>query len=236
MRVCIREPFAAGEGELKMCRLLAVRSPNPIDVTPYLRSFASVARDSREYQGHGWGCALWTDGGFEIEKSIRPIWEDELPSLPKTRLFLAHARSAFRDEGIRIENNMPFSDGKTVFIFNGELRGVRVREQGRIGAEKVFHFVKRFEKDGWPSALVKGAAILAKRSAYVRAMNMIVSNGKTLVAHCRFAEDPDYFTLHRHGGEDGTSGPLLICSAPLRDGEGGDGWQPLANGETWQAR
>jgi len=36
---------------------------------------------------------------------------------------VAHARSAFEDKDIVVENNMPFTDGERVFIFNGELRG-----------------------------------------------------------------------------------------------------------------
>ena len=45
-----------------MCRLLAIRSPEPIAVTSYLEKFARVARESREYQGHGWGLAYRVSG------------------------------------------------------------------------------------------------------------------------------------------------------------------------------
>ena len=78
---------------------------------------------------------------------MRPIWEDDWRPPGRTTLLLAHARSAFRDEGIRVENNMPFHDGERGFIFNGELRGVRIRERGRIGAEKVYFQMHTAELD-----------------------------------------------------------------------------------------
>lgn len=89
----------------------------------HLAAFTRVARNSREYQGHGWGCAWLEDGRWRLYHDIRPIWEDDWRPPGRTTLLLAHARSAFRDEGIRVENNMPFHDGERVFIFNGELHG-----------------------------------------------------------------------------------------------------------------
>ena len=38
-----------------MCRLLCVHSARPFEIAPHLAAFASLSRDSREYQGHGWG-------------------------------------------------------------------------------------------------------------------------------------------------------------------------------------
>ena len=40
-----------------MCRLLAVRSPAPVPIIPYLEQFARLAQASKAYQGHGWGIA-----------------------------------------------------------------------------------------------------------------------------------------------------------------------------------
>ena len=124
-----------------MCRLLWTRAHAPFDPTTHLNNFAGIARNSSEYQGHGWGCA-WLEGDtWQVYRDIRPIWEDNLGQFGQTTLFLAHARSAFRDEGVVVENNMPFFDGEQMFIFNGELQGVRIKETGRIGAEKVFNYL-----------------------------------------------------------------------------------------------
>lgn len=212
-----------------MCRLLAIHSRDPIDVERHLEAFAHVAKTSKEYQGHGWGCAYRARGAWAIHKDVRPIWESEIPRVPRTTLFVAHARSAFRNEGIAVENNMPFTDdeNETVFLFNGELRGVRIREEGRIGAEKLFRFAKRFEHLGWEKALRKAAAIVEKRSEYVRAMNVIVSDGVFVYASTRFNEDPDYFTM-RYRGDEG--GETIVCSEPLASAPA-EAWAALRNGE-----
>ena len=128
----------------------------------------------------------------------------------ETTLLLAHARSAFRDEGIRVENNMPFTDGRHVFIFNGELRGVRIRERGRIGAEKVFNYVKRFDRGDMHEALERGLAVIGKRSRYVRAMNVILASAGRVHVACRFAEDPGYFQMWEHEA----GGVRIVCSDP----------------------
>ena len=154
------------------------------------RHVRAIARDSREYQGHGWGCAWLEDGRWRLYHDIRPVWEDRHDRFGETTLLLAHARSAFRDEGIRVENNMPFADGRHVFVFNGELRGVRIREQGRIGAEKVFNYVKRFDRGDMHEALERALAVIEKRSRYVRAMNVILASAGRVHVSCRFAEDP----------------------------------------------
>ena len=129
----------------------------------------------------------------------------------RTTLMLAHARSAFRDEGIQVENNMPFFDGERVFIFNGELHGVRIKERGRIGAEKLFNFVKRFDRGDFRLALDRGLAAIEKRSRYVRAMNLIVADSSRRVHMAtNFREDPEYFQMHTAD----MNGVLVICSEP----------------------
>ncbi len=209
-----------------MCRLLAIKRRDPFEPTEHLRRFAEIARASREYQGHGWGCAaLGEDGGWRIHRDIRPIWDDDLGRFAPTRLLLAHARSAFRDEGITVENNMPFSDERSVFIFNGELRGVRIREHGRIGAEKIYNFIRRLDQGDLASALRRAAELIEKRTRYVRAMNIIVSDGERVCISSRFNEDADYFTMHVAELSDG----FVVCSAPY---ECGATWRPIANGET----
>jgi glutamine amidotransferase len=174
-----------------MCRLLAVRTSSPVPVHEHLLKFAQIAQASKEYQGHGWGISLWQKGHFETYRNVRPIWEDDLAQFGQCDHFIIHARSAFRDEGIVVENNMPFTDDRYSFIFNGELQGVRIKSEGRIGAEKIFNFIKQFDKGDFLLALKRGADIIAARTQRVRAMNIIVSNGRKLFVTCRFSEDPD---------------------------------------------
>lgn len=207
-----------------MCRLLAVKRRQPFDIGPRVRSLARIAEHSSRYQGHGWGCA-WLDheGRWRMYKNIRPIWEDDLSQFAQTTCLLAHARSAFRDEGITIENNMPFHDEHRVFIFNGELHGVRIREEGRIGAEKIFNFVRRLARDDLEDALRRAVDIIQKRCRLVRSMNIILADERAVHVSSLFNDDPDYFTMHERVLDDG----FIICSEPCLDEQG---WRPIANG------
>jgi predicted glutamine amidotransferase len=205
-----------------MCRLLSVRARTSFAIGDFLEKFAAISKDSPEYQGHGWGCAWLDDGKWQFHHDIRPIWEDDLSGFGSTSLLMAHARSAFRDEGICVENNMPFFDGRYVFIFNGELQGVRIRERGRIGAEKIFNYVKRFDKDDILQSLKRGVSVIEKRTRYVRAMNFIMADLETTYLVSDYAENPDYFQLHRRRDADMD----LICSVAF---PGESNWQAIDN-------
>jgi glutamine amidotransferase len=205
-----------------MCRILYARADAPFAIAELLRPFAELSRDSREYQGHGWGCAWRDAGGWRQYHDILPVWEDDPQQFGSTDLLLVHARSAFRDEGIRVENNMPFSDGRSMFVFNGELRGVRVRSEGRIGAEKIYNYIRRFDRGDLCAAVSKAVDIIHRRSAYVRAMNLILTDGERGCLSTSFGEDPEYFQMHqkRHAGRH------LLCSEPF---PADPGWSPIAN-------
>ncbi len=205
-----------------MCRLLAVRSKKEFEISAYLKKFASISKNSKEYQGHGWGMAALKNNEWDIYRNIKPVWEDDLDQFGKTNFLIVHARSAFQDEGIVVENNMPFFDGKHLFIFNGELKGVRLSEKGRIGAEKIFNFIKRFQKYSIKEAIKKGTSIIKEKSKYVRAMNLIINDKDKIYLYTFFNEDPEYFTMHMKTEDD----RVVICSDPL-DEEGS--WKKIEN-------
>ena len=214
-----------------MCRILCVRSAEPFDMAPHLTAFARIALESREYQGDGWGCAWIGADGWRLYRNISPVWQDAAAPSERTTLLLAHARSAYRGEGIRVENNMPFFDGERAFIFNGELHGVRIKERGRIGAEKVFNFIKRFVDGDMERALERGLDAIRARTRYVRAMNLIVADAAQRVHFATgFSEDPDYFRMHTSEGD----GVRILCSAPYPDAQPASHdrrvWTPVANG------
>ena len=201
-----------------------MRGDQPFAAGPVLESFRQRCRDSREYQGHGWGATWQVSGAWSRYRSLTPIWDDE-PELPAEVDFLVvHARSAFRDEGIEIENNMPFYRGGRAFVFNGELRGVRLRIPGRIGAEKIFHLInERAERDSGDldAAVAAADSLLVSKSKHVRAMNLALTDGDRIYASCRFTESPDYFTLHYREGT-----LAAVCSERLDDS-----FEPMASGE-----
>ncbi len=161
-------------------------------------------------------------GRWERYKSLTPVWEDSPPLPRKVDVLVVHARSAFRNEGIDVENNMPFYRGDVSFVFNGELRGVRLRAPGRIGAEKIFHLILERGRNDFAEALATTDRLVHSRSRYVRAMNVALTDGSVIYAHCRFAESPDYFTLHYRTGH--LTG---VSSEPLDES-----FRPMANGET----
>ena len=206
-----------------MCRLLWLRAPKPVQVTQHLEAFATICKDSSEYQGHGWGCAWLDDNQWRFHHSITPIWQDALDGFNDTSLFLAHARSAFRDEGIRVENNMPFTNGNRVFIFNGELSGVRIRESGRIGAEKIFNYSNRFLHLGTLPGLQKTVEVIEKRTRYIRAMNLIIATPQQSLLSTQYNENQSYFQMHRAS----TDRFKIVCSEPyhLPDAK----WQTIEN-------
>jgi glutamine amidotransferase len=205
-----------------VCRLLTIKSETPFAIGAHLGKFADIARNSKEYQGHGWGCAYLDESSeWKLYRNINPVWQDDIMQFGRTRLLVAHARSAFEDKDIAVENNMPFFDGQTVFIFNGELRGVKIREQGRIGAEKIFNYIRRFDKGNTQQALAKAVNIIRKRTRFIRGMNIIMVNDSGIFVSSYFTEDEDYFTLHYREDRE-----LVICSAPYPAEKK---WQSIAN-------
>jgi predicted glutamine amidotransferase len=208
-----------------MCRFLMLRRESGFDPRPALETFRDRCRRSVEFQGHGFGLAFRARGEWSRYRSLTPIWEDALDALELPRsvdFLIVHARSAFRNEGIAVENNMPFYRGDTSFVFNGELRGVRLRVPGRIGAERVFELVLTRERGDLSQALVSADGLLHRRSRYVRALNMALTDGRKIFAHCRFNESPDYFTLYTV-----QSDVTGVSSEPLDES-----FRPMRNGET----
>ena len=207
---------------IKMCRLLLVKSKTEFPMSNYLEKFSYIAEQSQEYQGHGWGCVYLQGGIWKTYKNINPIWTDDPGQFGNSTYLLAHARSAFRDEGIIIENNMPFQSGNTFFIFNGELHGVKIKEEGRIGAEKLFNYILRFYRKDQKGGFQKGLEIIEKRTNYIRAMNIIMIDEKQICLASIHNEDHDYFTLHKKESEN----DLIICSEPFPNETG---WEKIAN-------
>jgi glutamine amidotransferase len=205
-----------------MCRLLYIKSEKPFPISQHLQIFAAIAKDSKEYQGHGWGLAYLQNGRWQHYRNIKPIWEDNLKQFRRTTLLLAHARSAYQDRDIAVENNMPFFDQRYIFIFNGELHGVRIKTEGRIGAEKVFNFIRRLDQGDLTATIIKAVDIIEKRSNYIRAMNIIMADQENVYVSSLFNEDEEYFTMYYKK----TGAGLIICSEKY---PGGQDWIAIKN-------
>jgi glutamine amidotransferase len=140
------------------------------------------------------------------------------------RTLVAHARSAFRDEGIELENNMPFLRGDRAFIFNGELSGVRLGVEGRTGAEKIFSLIGQMDRGDLSGAISRTLSVLERRSARIRACNFVVAEPGRFHVHSLFDGEAAYFTLFKRTWD----GETILCSGmyPTDQGE----WVPVANG------
>ena len=216
-----------------MCRILGLQADAPIDAVPWIEAFRLRCRDSEEFQGHGWGMSWRDNGNWRRYRSIRPIWEDSV-ELPATGLVLIHARSAFRNEGIVVENNMPFLSGDLAFAFNGELHGVRLSAPGATGAARLLHLLGRFNAAAGGdtlAALARLDALIALRSDYVRALNIVVSDGRSLFINSSYSEDPDYFTL-RTASVPSQQGMRMVSSEEISTGEVEPDWVSLPNHTT----
>ena len=205
-----------------MCRLLLVKSKTEFPISMHLEKFSYIAENSREYQGHGWGCAYLNKDIWKTYKNINPIWKDDLNQFGNTTYLLAHARSAFRDEGIALENNMPFQSDNTFFIFNGELHGVKIKENGRIGAEKLFNYILRFFYKNKEEGFQKALDIIEKRTNYIKAMNIIMIDNEQIYLASVHNENHDYFTMFKKE----TNNDLMICSEPFLNE---NGWEKIPN-------
>ena len=216
-----------------MCRILGVQADEPVDAAPWIEAFGRRCRDSQEFQGHGWGMSWQEHGSWRRYRSIEPIWEDRI-ELPPTRMVLGHARSAFRNEGIVVENNMPFLSGGLAFAFNGELHGVKLSTPGDTGAARLLHLLERFTTaaDGdTRAALARLDELIASRSEYVRALNIVVSDGRSLFINSRYSEDEDYFTLHT-ATIPAHQGMRMVSSETIRTGQVEPDWVSIPNHST----
>lgn len=214
---------ASGLNPIAVCRLLLIQGSAGVVPNCHLEAFRTLSKNSTEYQGHGWGCAwLNEDRSWSLHHSIKPVWEDNI-SFPRTTLFLVHARSAFRNQGITIGNNMPFYDGRQVFLFNGELQGVRIKAEGRIGAEKIFNTIKKFDSGDTFEATRRGVMVINRRTRYVRALNFFLADSREVQIYSQFGEDPDYFQLRRMEW----NGVRVVCSQTYDFGD--NDWRRIQN-------
>ncbi len=208
-----------------MCRILFAREKTIFNVEKYLSPFSLMCARSKEYQGHGWGFSFLRNGEWQTYKQITPIWESPFPKNIETEQLVIHARSAFENKGIKIENNMPFGDKDTVFVFNGELKKTKLNIEGRIGAEKIFNFINRLKKDDYKNAINRGVKIIEKRTEYIRAMNFIISEKEITYVYSDFNEDKEYFTLMHFNDNN----KQIVCSQILP--EFGNNWNPIPKKE-----
>ncbi len=189
-----------------MCRFLIVSSKyiiNPVDI---LNGFAtacekSIAPDG-ERQGDGFGVSFKNSGKWNIRRSVKPIWEEReiLNEIPRTKLLMAHARSATFSLGKdNLDYNQPFTYGQLGFVFNGTIKKMKtaLKLDGEIGSQKLFSLIKLFLKNNPTlNVLEKVRDFVSAKAESIDGMNIGLVDKKNISALCQYAGNDEYFTLH----------------------------------------
>jgi len=205
-----------------MCRFVLLAAPAPCDMRPFVVQFAQMCQRStglngEGWQGDGWGVAWQEKEKWNLNKSLSPIWKDQIKfaSIPRTKLFVAHARSAgFPQHKNNLDFNQPYISDNLCFVFNGMIRGVKIPRvlEGQIGAQKIFSYLKQEIRRYSPDrALRQLNQELHKYSKIIEGMNIgLISNDKLYVL-CQFNNNQDYFGLRYTQNPEET----IICSEPI---------------------
>ena len=216
-----------------MCRFLLARSHEPLDIQSLLSEFALMCESSRapdgDRQGDGWGIAWKEENGWQIKKSLSPIWEeqDRFTNIPPTRLLAIHARSAgFPQHKGNIEFNQPYINEGWCFVFNGMLRGVSIPRKlsGAIGAQRIFSFLQEETAHATgDQALETLDRTFLAHTRRIDGMNVGLVKDDRLYALCEYADNEEYFSLRYYQDPH----LAMICSASLP----GFLWQKMKKGQ-----
>lgn len=251
-----------------MCRLLGILMSQEAWVLDALvdspKSLLAQSRASEsELQKDGWGIGFYDKKGApHITKSPFPAYEEprrfrETAQRVKGRICVAHLRKASNPRGLSREkllgeeNSQPFSHGQVLFAHNGtlyepdalskRLGPYRKNLRGVNDSEIYFWiFMKHYKrKKNIPAALRQVVGEIQKSSSKpFSALNVVVSDGKSLSALCFYAGNPGkafctqdwpYWNMAYREGPLG----LLLASEPT-DNE--KGWMRLENGEMLTVR
>lgn len=216
-----------------MCRFLLFKSKDKIDPQEYLKQFASICEKSLtpdgDRQKDGWGVAWKENGSWKIKKSLLPIWQERkiLSTIPKTNLFIVHARSAgFPEHKDNLEFNQPYLQNSLCFVFNGMIRGVRLLRQleGEIGAQKIFSFIQQeLKKNSVKDSLQILNKTILQKSREVIGMNIGLVKDNLFFVLCQYSKYNNYFNLCYYQNENLT----LVCSEEF----GLFDWNKMKKGE-----
>lgn len=191
-----------------------------------------MCRDNTEWQGDGWGVGWMIEGGgWKIEKSLKPIWKDTdaLHNITPSDVIMVHARGAsFPYQKGDISYNQPYVDGDLCFVFNGELYGVKIKADGKIGAQKIFSLLKKNIQTGESAvrSLEMTRDLLLQNSRSILGCNIAFYNNGWLYATCNYTDKKNYYTV-RYYSDDNLS---IICSEKI----GSYKWIDMEKGETIQ--
>lgn len=205
-----------------MCRVLLANRPERFNAGEVLSAFADMCELSRtpednDWQGDGWGVSwLNEDDNWQTLKSTMPIWEDKnrFDEVGLSKTFISHARSkSFEHNELNIDHNQPYTDNDLAYVFNGVMRGVALKAEGEIGAQKVFNILKKYRKN---RSLVEAMAKLRDQiniaTKELVATNIIATDKKIASVLCNhWGKTSDYHSINYSL----TESENIICSESL---------------------
>jgi len=50
--------------------MLVIRNENEFEIAEHLKKLAEISKNSKEYQGHGWGCAYLVDNEWNFYRNV----------------------------------------------------------------------------------------------------------------------------------------------------------------------
>ena len=118
-----------------------------------------------------------------------------------------------------------------IVIRDGRIAAVQA--PGETGAARLLHLLERFNAAAGGDtleALTRLDALIALRSDYVRALNIIVSDGRSFFINCRYSEEQDYFTLRTASVP--SQGLRMVSSEAISTGEVEPDWLSIPNHTT----
>lgn len=197
-----------------MCRLLVVSSKKDFEISPFVKEFAQLSKNSLtpdgDRQKDGWGLMTTKN----IYKSIMPIWEDDLHLYDwgNDRLLILHTRSASNNKN-NIEFNQPFIKDGLVFVFNGLLKGVKINIDGKIGSEKLFNLITKFYQENTNNYLENFYQLILNKTELIVGMNIVIVDLNLNKIHILsvYTQNENYFALNFFQDQEKT----IICSEPI---------------------
>jgi 23S rRNA C2498 (ribose-2'-O)-methylase RlmM len=103
------------------------------------------------------------------------------------------------------------------------VRGVRIKETGNSGAEKIFNLIRKMDRGDGRQAVEQAVRLISQKSNYIRAMNFIIAKNDKIYLNSIFNENQSYFMMHKKNGDS-----LIISSVPYPSTNYND-WSPIYN-------
>lgn len=227
-----------------MCRLFGITNFESTLHADLLRQFFALAASGAVPPGNepghldGWGIGWYAGGKARVEKSGASALAEldrisaAVAAIGTSPVLIAHLRKSAWPDTATGRHAHPFAFGENLFAHNGTVTDyqplwvlidpARAPADDALDTEVLFRAVisapGRTMQDRFAAAMDK------VRKLPYSALNILMSDGKSLLANRDCAKWPDYYSLYaaRKGAA------RLVCSQPL---PAIDPWRPLTNGE-----